>query len=771
MEIKQNWPLQKFNTFGLDIDCAYYTEISRKDELQELIADGRFTDMPKFWLGGGSNTLFLGNFPGLVARLVNKGVEMVQEDTISVVLRVGAGEIWRDLVRKTIQQGLWGLENLTDIPGSVGGAVVQNMGAYGKEIADTVEKVEVFDTETRQFYEIPREECCYAYRSSRFKNQERLIVWSVALRLSKLAHPHVEYEGISRLLPDGKENDLVSISQAVAMLRREKLPDLKQLGCVGSFFTNPVVSESRFNELQVSYPKISAHKTSEGYKLSAAWLIDQCGWKGYREGDAGVYEKQALVLVNYGSATGEELWDLAMRIKDNVWQKFQVEINPEVCVVNGRDNEEEQRYKEILDIMYHSLPMFQRIGAAAYKPNLKNTEQMMEALGHPYRRFKTIHVAGTNGKGSCSHLLASVFQAAGYRTGLYTSPHLRDFRERIRINGQPIDKRAVVEFYERNKEMFSKTKASFFEMTVAMAFDHFAHEEVDIAIIEVGMGGRLDSTNVITPKLSLITNISFDHMQFLGDTLPKIAAEKAGIIKEGVPVVISESQLAVHPVFSRFAKEKNAPVLFADTVFSLQNIRNDGLSFSFDVFKYGHPYLKDLSCDLAGDRYETKNLIGVLAAIDILQQEFDLPQTAIRHGIAHAAKDTGLRGRWQCLGKNPLIYCDTGHNEAGIRLVLQQISKINYKRLHIVWGMVKDKDINTILELLPVSASYYFCQAPQERALPVKDLQETAERHGLNGKAYSSVPSALAAAKKQAGKDDLIYVGGSTFVVAEICEE
>lgn len=769
MEIKQDWPLQKFNTFGLDIDCAYYAEVSQKEELTQLLADEKFAGLPRFWLGGGSNTLFLGDFPGLVVHLVNKGVELVREDTISVVLRVGAGEVWRDLVRKTVQQGWWGLENLTDIPGSVGGAAVQNMGAYGAEIAESIESVEVFDTEAGQFYEIPREDCRYTYRGSRFKHQERLVVWSVVLRLQKLAHPRVEYEGISQLLPQGKENDLAAISQAVGTLRKQKLPDLKQLGCAGSFFTNPVVSESRYNELQVSYPGMPAHKTPEGYKLSAGWLIDQCGWKGYREGDAGVYEHQALVLVNHGSATGEELWDLAMRIKANVRQKFQVEITPEACVVNGREKAEDRRYREVLDIMYHSLPMFQRIGAAAYKPNLKNTEQMMEALNHPYRRFKSIHVAGTNGKGSCSHLLAAVFQAAGYKTGLYTSPHLRDFRERIRVNGQMIGKNEVVSFYERNKEMFAKVKASFFEMTVAMAFDYFAREEVDIAVIEVGMGGRLDSTNVITPQLSLITNISFDHMQFLGDTLPKIAAEKAGIIKEGVPVVISESQLAVHPVFSRFAQEKNAPILFADTVFSLQNVRNEGASFSFDVLKYGQPYLENLSCDIAGDRYETKNLAGVLAALDILQQEFDLPQAAIRQGIAHAAQSTGLMGRWQCLGQNPLVYCDTGHNEAGIRLVLQQISKINYKRLHIVWGMVKDKDISTILSMLPVSASYYFCQAPQERALPVKELEEKAAAYGLNGKGYDSVAQALDAARRQAGKDDLIYVGGSTFVVAEIC--
>lgn len=769
MEIKQNFPLQKYNTFGLDIDCAYYAEVESKEDLLQLMADESLGALPKFWLGGGSNTLFLGNFPGLVIRLTNKKTEVLSQDSISVRLRVEAGEVWSDLVKKTVQQGWWGLENLTDIPGSVGGAAVQNMGAYGAEIADCVESVEVFDTETCRFYEIPQKECGYAYRESRFKRQDKIVVWSVILRLSKLANPKIAYAGIAQLLPEGKESDLEAIAKAVASLREQKLPDLKQLGCAGSFFTNPVVGESLYNELKASYPDLPAHKTSEGFKLSAAWLIDQCGWKGYREGDAGVYQKQALVLVNHGSATGEEIWNLAIRIKNKVAQKFKVEINPEVCVVGEHCQDLELRYRKILDVMYHSLPMFHRIGAAAYKPNLKNTEQMMDALGHPYRKFRSIHVAGTNGKGSCSHLLASVFQAAGYKTGLYTSPHLRDFRERIRINGQMISKPAVVEFYERNQEMFRSVQASFFEMTVAMAFDYFAKEKVDIAIIEVGMGGRLDSTNVITPCLSLITNISFDHMQFLGDTLPKIAAEKAGIIKEGVPVVISESQASVNSVFSRFAQEKNAPILFADSAFSLQNIRNERESFSFDLLKYGQPYLENLCCDIAGDRYECKNIAGVMAALDILQQQFNLPQTAIRQGIAHAAQSTGFMGRWQCLDTNPLVYCDTGHNEAGIRLVLQQISKMEYKKLHIVWGMVKDKDIGTILSLLPVSAAYYFCKAPQERALPVQDLLEAAQQHGLNGKAYDSVPQALEAAKKQADKDDLIYVGGSTFVVAEIC--
>lgn len=771
MEIKQNWPLQKYNTFGIDADCAFYAEVSQREDLKKIFADKTLANLPRFCLGGGSNTLFVGNFPGLVIHLVNKGIDLVREDTLSVVLRVEAGEVWKDFVKKTIQQGWWGVENLTDIPGNVGGAVVQNMGAYGEEIAEVIESVEVFDTESEKFYEIPREECGFAYRKSHFKNQHTLVVWSVRLRLSKQIHPRLEYSGLAQLLADGKEHDQAAIAQAVSTLRKQKLPDLKRLGCVGSFFTNPMVSENRYKELHIAYPQMPAHKAGKEYKLSAAWLIEQCGWKGYREGDAGVYEKQALVLVNHGGASGEEIWDLAMRIKNNVWEKFRVEITPEVCLVDSRVHEEERHYEEVLELMFHSLPMFQRIGAAAYKPNLKNTELLMDALQHPYRKFRTIHVAGTNGKGSCSHLLASIFQAAGYKTGLYTSPHLRDFRERIRINGEKIPKKAVVEFYEQHKELFSEIKSSFFEMTVAMAFDYFAKEKVDIAIIEVGMGGRLDSTNVITPQLSLITNISLDHTQFLGKTLPEIAVEKAGIIKEGVPVVISESQLEVHPVFTRIAKEKNAPIVFADTLFSLNNTQSTELDFHFDVFKYGQPYMQALSCDLAGDRYESKNLIGVFAALDILRQKFDLPENAIRKGIAQAAQTTGLMGRWQRLCENPLVYCDTGHNEGGIKLVLQQINKIAYKRLHIVWGMVKDKDINTILSLLPASATYYFCQAPQERALPAKDLQREASLHGLSGKTYASVKEALDAAKKQAGKDDLVYVGGSTFVVAEICGE
>lgn len=768
MEIKQHFSLKKHNTFGFDICCDHYAEVAQKEELLQIFSDEKWKKTPKFLLGGGSNTLFAGDFPGLVLHLVNDGIEVVNEDHRRVIWRVAAGATWHQVVSRSVQEGLWGIENLTDIPGSAGGAAVQNMGAYGVEVKDVLQSVEVFDTETLQFYRIPCEECDYAYRHSRFKNQQKLIVWSLDIALSKQAKPVLSYEGLSRIF--SAEVSQKALAQAISDLRKQKLPDLDQLGCVGSFFTNPLISETLYQELHASFPDMPAHKTEQGYKLSAAWLIEQCGWKGYRQGDAGVYEKQALVLVNHGNATGAEMLELAAQIQDRVREKFKVEISPEVCVVNGEEQALDLRYQEILDIMFHSLPMFQRIGAAAYKPDLKNIEQMMAHLHHPHRLFKNIHVAGTNGKGSSSHLLASVFQAAGYKTGLYTSPHLRDFRERIRINGEKISKRAVVDFYEQNQAMFAQTKASFFEMTVAMAFDFFAKEKVDIAVIEVGMGGRLDSTNVITPQLSLITNISPDHMQFLGDTLPKIAAEKAGIIKENIPVVISETQDEVRDVFLQKAQEKHAPICFADQIFSLQNIRNEAQVFRFDALKDGKPYLDNLSCDIAGDVYESKNLTGVLAALDLLQKEFDLPQAAIRQGLAHAAKRTGLMGRWQCLGANPRVYCDTGHNEAGIRLVLQQISKIAHRRLHIVWGMVKDKDISHILALLPTNASYYFCQAPQERALPTKDLQEAAAKFGLKGNTYASVPLALATAKKQAEKDDLIYVGGSTFVVAEICE-
>lgn len=769
MEIRQDWPLQKYNTFGVDVDCDFYAEAESKEDMLALLSDSRYAEMERFWLGGGSNTLFIGNFPGLVVRLCNKGMEMISEDAMRVELRVQAGEVWENFVSETVKRSWWGLENLSGIPGSVGGAAVQNMGAYGTEICEHIVRLEVFDTQNREFREMDVSQCEYSYRKSRFKGQDRYIVWSVVFRLEKLPRPELRYEALRRKIEAGGDFSQPAIVEAVLSMRKEKLPDYRQIGSVGSFFTNPVVSANEAERLQHSFPGIPMHPAGGGFKLSAAWLIEQCGWKGYREGDLGVYDRQPLVLVNYGLAQGEDVWDLACRIRESVHKKFWVDMEPEVCAVNGYARTEAKRYEEILQIMFHSLPMFQRIGAAAYKPDLSNTEKLMSALNHPYKRFKSIHVAGTNGKGSCSHLLASVLQSAGYKTGLYTSPHMRDFRERIRINGEMIPKEAVVEFYEAHEDLFRKVKASFFEMTVAMAFDYFARERVDIAVVEVGMGGRLDSTNVITPQLSLITNISLDHTQFLGDTLVKIADEKAGIIKPGVPVVISESQLQTRLVFERHAKEKQSRLLYADTVYSLDRVRSGDERMTFNILKYGSPYMTGMECDLGGDSYEDKNIVGVIAAIDVLRTNYDIPEAAIREGMATAARKTGLLGRWQCLSKNPSVYCDTGHNEAGIRLVIRQIAKMSYRSLHIVWGMVKDKDIDAVLRLLPQTATYYFCQARQERALPVSELCAKAESYGLKGKGYATVAEALAQARKQADPRDLIYVGGSTFVVAEIC--
>lgn len=769
MEIRKNVSVREYTTLGVAVECDYFAQVENKSELKELLEDGRYVHLDKFWLGGGSNTLFIGNFPGMVVRLANRGSEILEKKRDGVTLRVQAGENWSDFVDYTVSKGWWGLENLSGIPGSVGGAVVQNMGAYGTEISRQILRVEVLDTHTLEFEEIGVDDCSYSYRNSRFKNQERYIVWSVVLSLSTSGKPNLEYAALKDVLKDKGGFSQRDIAEAVLSIRNSKLPDWHKIGSVGSFFTNPVVSKAKAESLQLSYPKIPVHEVENGYKLSAAWLIDQCGWKGFRDGDAGVYEKQPLVLVNFGSATGKDIWELAGHIMESVRRKFDVEISPEVCVVDAEERKGLHRYEEVLEVMFHSLPMFQRIGAAAYKPNLDNTERLMEALRHPYRRFKTIHVAGTNGKGSCSHMLASIFQAAGYKTGLYTSPHMRDFRERIRINGQMISREAVVDFYEENEALFRQVKASFFEMTVAMAFDYFARERVDIAIIEVGMGGRLDSTNVITPELSLITNISMDHTQFLGDTLSKIAEEKAGIIKPGVPVVVSETQLQPRLVFERHAKEKSSPLLFADSVYSLSGIVHEADRIRFDVLKYGEKWMQDLECDLCGDTYEARNIVGVMAAVDQLRSAYDLPEVSVREGLRDVCGRTGFLGRWQRLSSMPLTYCDTGHNEAGVRLVLRQIALIKYDNLHIVWGMVKDKDIEHILELLPKSARYYFCNARQERALPADELKARALSHGLKGDSYVSVEQALAAARKQASSHDFIYVGGSTFVVAEVC--
>jgi len=431
-------------------------------------------------------------------------------------------------------------------------------------------------------------------------------------------------------------------------------------------------------------------------------------------------------------------------------------------------------YQETIEYLFARLPMFHRIGPAAYKNSLDNTLIMDDFFGHPHRKFKTIHVAGTNGKGSVSHMLAAIFQKAGYKTGLYTSPHLIDFRERIRVNGEMISKEEVVAWVENYavENNLWNIEPSFFELTVALAFDFFARQKVDIAVIEVGLGGRLDSTNIITPEISVITNIGFDHVQLLGDTLEKIAFEKAGIIKQDVPVVIGETNNATEIVFRSNAERKNAPVFFADkeykTEYSLLSM--DGKQ-ALNISKNGEPAFPELKIDLTG-LYQQKNVPTVLCALDVLQGKgWKINRGHIYDGLIDAGKDTGLMGRWQVIGNNPLVVCDTGHNEDGIKMIVQQLANTAFKHLHVVFGMVADKNIEPILQLLPVEATYYFTKAALPRALNEKILKEQANSFGLNGEGYPSVMEAFAAAKNAAEQHDMIFAGGSTFVVAEILEQ
>lgn len=420
--------------------------------------------------------------------------------------------------------------------------------------------------------------------------------------------------------------------------------------------------------------------------------------------------------------------------------------------------------------MFSQLPMFQRTGPAAYKPDLGNTISICNLLQNPQNKFISIHVAGTNGKGSTSHMLASIFKEAGYKTGLYTSPHLKDFRERIKINGQMISQSFVADFISKYHHEFDKIKPSFFEMTVGLAFDYFAHEKVDIAIIEVGLGGRLDSTNVITPILSVITNISFDHVNLLGDTLPKIASEKAGIIKQGIPVVIGETNKQTKQVFIEKANLEKSQIYFADKNFTITNISEyNPLQnyFEADIYKGNQIVLEKLKCGLIG-QYQYKNILTVLQAVDLLKEKFKIEEKHIRNGIFKVVENTGLLGRWQVLNKQPLAICDTGHNEAGITYVINQIKKTPHQHLHFVLGLVNDKEIDKILTLLPKQATYYFCKANIPRALSEEILKEKATLLGLNGNTYNSVNEAFQTALKNAGKNDLVFVGGSTFVVAEV---
>ncbi len=400
-------------------------------------------------------------------------------------------------------------------------------------------------------------------------------------------------------------------------------------------------------------------------------------------------------------------------------------------------------YQETVEWMFAQLPMYQQKGPSAFKDKLDNIQDFARYLDHPEKKFKSIHVAGTNGKGSSCHMLASVLQEAGYKVGLYTSPHLKDFRERIKINGKKIKKKAVTSFVGNHTGFLEHHHLSFFEMTVGMAFDHFAKMEVDIAVIEVGLGGRLDSTNIITPEVSLITNIGYDHMQMLGNTLEKIAMEKAGIIKRGVPVVISERQSETEMIFKLLAHQKKSKIVFA----------ND---FEHKVYK----------TDLIGN-YQKKNIKGVLGCLKELK-EFDISEKSLKKGLKNVVKNTGLLGRWQVLETNPLTVCDTAHNKEGLTLVLDQLSKKRYAKLHMVLGFVNDKDLGKLLPLFPKDARYYFVKPNVPRGFDAKKLQVLAANYGLKGTIHDTVKRGFKKAKHVAKKEDLIYVGGSTFVVAEV---
>jgi dihydrofolate synthase/folylpolyglutamate synthase len=424
-------------------------------------------------------------------------------------------------------------------------------------------------------------------------------------------------------------------------------------------------------------------------------------------------------------------------------------------------------YQQTLDYLFARLPMYQRVGAAAYKADLHNTLKIAEILGKPQQKIKTIHVAGTNGKGSSSHMLAAVLQQCGYRTGLYTSPHLLDFRERIKINGKMIPKNYVSDFVNKYKVAFEVIEPSFFEWSVGLALDYFAHEEVDVAIIEVGLGGRLDSTNIITPEACLITNISFDHMNLLGDTLEKISLEKAGIIKPRVPVVVSQYQSESASIFSARARELRAPIEFGDKNYRILSSKKTGDKMDVRLLNKKTAVEESYLLDLTGT-YQLKNLLGVLNLLGFIEKSgFMIEPENVHKALQQVVKLTGLQGRWQTLGEKPLIIADSGHNEDGIKQVLNNLETLQYDELHFVFGAVNDKDITKILSLLPKTARYYFVRAAIPRAMDEQELKKSAAAFKLYGSAYASVAEGLQAAKKAASKSDLILIGGSTFVVAD----
>lgn len=421
--------------------------------------------------------------------------------------------------------------------------------------------------------------------------------------------------------------------------------------------------------------------------------------------------------------------------------------------------------------MFARLPMFTRDGASAIKKDIDNTVRFCQALGNPHTQFKSIHVAGTNGKGSTSHLLASVLASAGYKTGLYTSPHLVDFRERIRIDGEMIPEENVIDFVDRHRSLIEEIQPSFFEVTVAMAFDYFATEQVDVSLIEVGLGGRLDSTNILLPELCVITNIGMDHTDLLGNTLAEIAAEKAGIIKPGVPVVVSERDETIAHIFEQKAREMNAPLRFASSELTVQTCEHSGQGLLVTVADNICHQTKDLYVGLAG-HYQQKNILGVLTAVDELRKRnWTIGTEQLCEGLANVTRNTGLQGRWQTLSRDPLIVCDTGHNEDGIREVLATIWSTPHRKLHIVIGVMRDKDISHMLPQLPKDAVYYYCSPAISRAMPATELKDKAMQYGLKGMAYPSVSSAVLSAKEAYQEGDLIFVGGSNFVVAEVLKD
>lgn len=425
-------------------------------------------------------------------------------------------------------------------------------------------------------------------------------------------------------------------------------------------------------------------------------------------------------------------------------------------------------YRETLDFLYAQLPMFHRIGPAAFKKDLTNTLALCEHLGNPHLKFRSVHVGGTNGKGSVSHMLAAVCQSAGLKTGLYISPHYKDFRERIKVNGRYISRRDVIAFVQNNREAIERIQPSFFELCVAMAFDHFARAQVDIAVIEVGLGGRLDSTNVITPLLSVITNISYDHMNMLGDTLPLIAYEKAGIIKPDVPVVIGETHPESAPVFLKKAAETGSEIVFADQHFEVEAAHASEFSTTYHVSKNRQTFLEDLEVEAAGP-FQGRNLVTLLQTTELLHRALpEIDRNALSSGLKNLRTLTRFIGRWQVIGRNPTILCDSAHNEAGIKTVFEHIARQSPPRLHIVTGFVNDKEVDKVLAYFPQSARYYFAKANIPRGLEATILQEKAAGWGLKGKAYTSVRNALRAAKRVARPDDLIVVTGSIFVVAEV---